>query len=627
MQTILATAKSLTEPISKFALLIILVCVFVPLSPKMPAAGLDPSWALALNQALAQGLAFGKDIIFTLGPYSSIYTKSYHPATDFMMIGGSFYLALSYWLALIFLMKTMKWRWIFVFSIFFLGMIYSRDSLLFSYPLLVGLISIKTAKQIEITNKFSCFFLAFLFAPFGLLTLVKGSLAILCLVSVLLCFSFFIAIKKLFLAILCLVSFIAALLLFWLGSGQALPNLPSYLVQTLSLAADFSEAMAISGNNEEIIVYLLSAFLILLALACQKQMAATSRFFLSGLFFVFLFMSFKAGFARHYGHAFIPATSILLAALLLVFIINRNIILPIIFLSSCSFAFIIGNYSKISLPDNFKSTYSQAWNGLKNRLKDKHWLIQNFELSLAYLHKQAPFPPLQGTTDIYSFEQTYLISSQNKWSPRPVFQSYSVFNSALAEKNRRHLLAENRPDNIIFRIEPIDNRIPSLEDGASWPTLMVNYQPSQAVNDFLFLKKKETGKTMSFITREDHVFGDFVTLPIHNQPLFAKLEIKPTLWGKLANFFLKPSELNINFVLKDGSKRQYRLIAKMAKSGFLMSPLIENTAEFALLYDKENYLDAKMVKSFSISTNQGKVAQWSKDYNVQFKRIEITSPG
>lgn len=28
----------------------------------MPAPGLDASWAVGLNQAVAQGLAFGKDI-------------------------------------------------------------------------------------------------------------------------------------------------------------------------------------------------------------------------------------------------------------------------------------------------------------------------------------------------------------------------------------------------------------------------------------------------------------------------------------------------------------------------------------------------------------------------------------
>lgn len=415
-------------------------------------------------------------------------------------------------------------------------------------------------------------------------------------------------------------------MLFWHASGQELIHLPNYFFQTVSLAASFSEAMAIDGNKGEIFLYLLVAIFILLAITWQKQIPDNSRLFLFSIFFVFLFISFKAGFARHFGHAFIPGTSILLAALLLVFIIDAKIIFPIIFVSCCTWSYINSNYTTISLRNNFLSTYSPAWNGLKNRFNDRNWLRQNFELAMAFLRAQVLFPQLQGTTDIYSYEQSYLISSGNRWSPRPIFQSYSVFNPLLAEENRNHLLGENRPDNIIFRLEPIDNRVPSLEDGASWPLLMANYQPNQAVNDFLFLKRKKIlanpSTTMTALSSEKHAFGEIVTVPALNRAIFAEIEIKPTFWGALATLFLKPSQLQINFVLKDGTKKQYRLIASMAKSGFLVSPLIENTAEFALLYDKVNYLDIKMVKSFTINTNQGKTNQWNKDYVVHFKLVE-----
>ena len=43
-------------------LLITTIAKFVPFSPAMPAAGLDPSWVFGLNQAVAQGLSFGKEI-------------------------------------------------------------------------------------------------------------------------------------------------------------------------------------------------------------------------------------------------------------------------------------------------------------------------------------------------------------------------------------------------------------------------------------------------------------------------------------------------------------------------------------------------------------------------------------
>ncbi|WP_254706813.1 hypothetical protein [Ralstonia pseudosolanacearum] len=47
------------------------VCALVPWLPVMPQAGLDHSWVLGMNQAVAQGLVFGRDMIFTFGPYAS----------------------------------------------------------------------------------------------------------------------------------------------------------------------------------------------------------------------------------------------------------------------------------------------------------------------------------------------------------------------------------------------------------------------------------------------------------------------------------------------------------------------------------------------------------------------------
>ena len=99
------TATKYVDLCLKCILMLVVLVAFVPLAPKLPAASLDASWALGLNQALAQGLSFGKDLIFTLGPYSSVYTKAYHPATAFLMLGGSLYLAYSYWFCLVLLMQ------------------------------------------------------------------------------------------------------------------------------------------------------------------------------------------------------------------------------------------------------------------------------------------------------------------------------------------------------------------------------------------------------------------------------------------------------------------------------------------------------------------------------------------
>ena len=68
-------------------LLLSVAASIVPLKPDMPDRSLDGSWAWSMNQAVAQHLVFGRDIVFTFGPYASIYTRTYHPATDALMLG------------------------------------------------------------------------------------------------------------------------------------------------------------------------------------------------------------------------------------------------------------------------------------------------------------------------------------------------------------------------------------------------------------------------------------------------------------------------------------------------------------------------------------------------------------
>src|SRR5262249_7999262 len=52
-----------------------LFAAFSPFSVVMPDFGLDPSWRAVLGDAPTLGIKIGRDIIFTGGPLSSLYTR------------------------------------------------------------------------------------------------------------------------------------------------------------------------------------------------------------------------------------------------------------------------------------------------------------------------------------------------------------------------------------------------------------------------------------------------------------------------------------------------------------------------------------------------------------------------
>lgn len=607
----------------KLLMLMVVIIVWVPFSPKLPGPSLDSSWALALNQALAQGLDFGKDIIFTLGPYSSIYTKSYHPATDWFMLGGSLYLGLCYWLCLIQLMNDTKWRWSLVLAAFLFCMVYSRDSLFFSYTLILGMLVFKgtlaqasSKKQSPYHNLLYCI----LFTPLGLLSLVKGSLLLVSMSSSLLFAGMFMLCRRRRLAYLSILIPCLSMMFFWVLCGQSIMNLPAYIQNTIILSSGFSEAMSLEGNNKEVLLYWFTSGCIIISFLFDKGLKSRNKLFLIAVYLLFLFISSKAGFTRHFGHAFIGGTSILFAALLLPFVSKLRWNLALIGLAIYSATYINGHYTKISIKDNMVSTYKAAWYGAKFRLENTHWLEQNYELALNYLKAQDKFPFLPGRTDIYSYDQTSLIAAGLNWSPRPVFQSYSAFGASVAKFNRLHLTETNRPDYIVFKIEPIDNRFPTLEDGSSWPLLLSHYQPFMIQNDTLFLKRQENRLQTKLRPHEvkNAAFLEEIVLSKTSPFVFMELDIKPTLVGRLADTLFKSDQLTIKLTMNDGSKKEYRLIPNMAKNKFLISPLIENSSEFGLLFHRDHFLNKKAVASFSVQAQHPEKNHWQNTYAIHF---------
>jgi len=612
-------------------LLVTVIAVFVAFWPRMPGAGMDPSWIFGMNQAVVQGLSFGENIIFTFGPYASLYTQTYHPDIDIMMVGCSLYLALSYWGCLLLLMDSIHWRWVLVFSATLAGVLYFRDPLLFSFPLIVGLSTFKIllSGDKELTkSKFTPFLVVFIFAPFGLLSLVKGTLLILCGAITILCSVFFVINKQRKFAMICLLTPIVSMFFFWMMSGQSAAILPKYFIGMAHIVSGYTEAMALDGKVEEIFAFLIASLYLLISIVTQKQYTHSSKLFLFLTYFLFLFISFKSGFVRHDAHAIIAGTSILISALLLPFVFNNKNVLPVVFCSVFVCFFIdnhhVINFSTDSIRNNLRTTYTATWHGIKDRMEDKNWPEIDFDSSVNYLRKLASFRVMQGSTDIYSYNQSFLISSGNSWSPRPVFQSYSAYTPALAEANRKHLKGSQAPDNIIFKVEPIDGRIPAIEDGASWPTLMLNYRPDRMENDFLFLHKKTNkGIIQDHIKLETaiHYLGESVDLPPSDLPVFAQIYINPTLLGRIVSIFFKPSQLKIVVELRSGKKKQFRIIAGMSKSGFLISPLIESTAEFGMLYGEKEFLNEKVVKSISIAPRNGETILWNNEYTIVFSQI------
>jgi hypothetical protein len=598
-------------------LLITTACALIPFEPAMPGRALDEAWALGINEAVARGMVFGRDVAFTFGPYASIFSRAYHPATDWLMLLGSASLAVSYGYAFVTATRGSRVApWAFLLALLVLTT--HRDALLISYPLVAAVCVIR-----EPVPRLSS--IAVLMAPFGLLPIIKGSFAVMCGLVGAWVLAWFVFAKARNAVLVVLGAPTVSLFIFWLLAGQPLLAIPVYVHGIVTMASGYGDAMAIGGaRGSEVVVYVLVSIFLLVAIV-RDSMAQRRRRILTAVFASFLFVALKSGFTRHDSHALLSAASLSFAGVVYSFTFSWRwrSLLAVAAVAACIYVDAAYNVPVLWHTEN---VYLSAGRGLATRVGvSTPSYREQFDAALRIFRDVVHFPPLPGTTDIYSYAQTDLIASGARWNPRPVMQSYAAYAPSLAAANRDHLLGADAPDNVVFRVQPIDWHFPSLEDGASWWALLARYVPTTLDGDTLILHRRPDGEAIAKPAPLGEVTGKLgraVKVPESDQPIFAEVQLQPSLLGRLAGALYKVAPVLITVRLVDGGEITYRYIASMGRAGFLLSPVVETTREMATLFGKPAFMPHKRVLSFKLSST-GRSMVWQRSFSVRFSSLSV----
>lgn len=607
----------------RILLIVTIAAAIIPLSPAMPGPGLDASWMYGLGEAVALKLAFGREMVFTQGPYVSIYTASYHPATYHFVLFGSACMALGFSILLLYLLAGRSLL-LSLLMIFFLACNGGApDATLLLYPLLLSLfiyrltLEIDTERQMLSRAPLAYLVIFVLFGVLGLIPLIKGSLLILAAATGGLCVLRLYLTGFARLAIVALIASIVGLFAFWIVTGQLLSDLPSYFTSMLPIASGYTEAMSSKGKSAQISIYLISCVVSAAAVLFTRSLAWRNRIYLLATFGLFLFLAFKEGFVRHDTHATIAGSALFLAGVTLCMVFETSTRWISLALCIAGWFAICSFYYPITVPSTLtaaKNEYARLGNGLWASIRGTRNLAEDFEKARAQLRQEHPIPAMKGTSDIYPFDQSYLLASDNNWLPRPIFQSYSAYTPKLADINRRHLESPASPDNILLSLQPIDQRLAALEDGPSWPALIGLYKPVRYQDGYIYLEKRGAdARTPDVKPLLDRTYGmgEIVTIPDTQFPIFTHIRMKRTFLEHVLSVIFKPEELRITVTLLDGSSRDYRFIPGMGEAGFVLSPLVENTSDFLKSYDSWKCLENKRVTSIRIWTQSKHALSWA----------------
>lgn len=620
-----------------------------PWLPWMPESGLDPSWVFVLNRAFTHHLQFGKEIIFTFGPYGFLYSGLFYPELyGFQIvfwlvaagvITGSIGFLLDKGAASI---STMLAHVVLVSGIAIVFLFFKGDPVFFGFPLLFIFVLVQSEKRLHDLVVLP------LLALCAFIGLIKLTFAMLGLAMVL-CAEVYRFSKRKYLPVY-LGTYVLFYALFFLLANQNVGNLGAFIIASLDVAGGYSEAMQVFSSPGEIMAFIGFTLCLLVLVACAEWRFGRWRegdrrgpvLLLS--IAIFHFMAFKAGFVRHDGHALVAWGSLIFCMTIYSTrfyhyapALPWRLAMTTLLISTIGVSmWAVHYYTRVSPLNEAGATLTRGLAerivaikelGLNSRFAH---LSEQYRSALEKIRQANPFPPIQGTVDLYPWDESIILAHGLPYEPRPVFQSYSAYGRSLIEANRTHLQGEKAPTTLLFNVQTIDGRFAAMEDGASWPDILARYDPTDVSGGYLVLTRRATARVIRTVpvVTVDIPFSKPLALPHIAGLTWVSINIEKTLLGTCINLLFKLPILKLDLTMADDSTRIERIVPNIASVGFVMNPVIESNADFAQVALDNGTQSVQSVQAVAMKIEGPKYVSWlyNNTVRVSFSALVIDGP-
>lgn len=587
--------------------------------PNRPNTSLDASWQIMLVRAHTLGMQFGRELIFTWGPWGFL-TSVFHLGrenawglvlwqTAGQALVAAALVALSRRAGLgrqaAFVALTVAMHWLFMDTEYFA---------LIVLAVLSGLMrrdaSVRTAAGWACLLGFLAQFKFTYFVIAG-----AGTAA-----SVV-CWGLRGKPRR---AVWICGAFIASVLAAWLAAGQNLDHLYPYLMRSVEVARGYGDAM---GYDEPWPVFLWGSGLALACLAyiwilwrdpADRSWNRPAAAFLGFTFLAMWKESFtRADLTAIGGHVFgLFALVAILAPVL------GGILFPGRRWHWFDFA---APYCLVAIacfdPDYFSvgpQVIRMAFERNAREVAETFSLPDNWSRQLALVEKRDAQPALraaigEATVDVYDFNLGVAILNGLRLAPRPVFQGYSAYTPSLEGWNLRFYQSDRAPSFLIWSAERIDNRYPGEDDAMLVAGLPGHYEPLFPAGPY-WLFRKRTPLSKGPLRREPLLsrsvsLGEEVALPeSRNRAVWIEADPVPNNLGRFRAALYKPSTLNLATIDDRGDSHRWRLLPRVAKTGFILCPTLETGADVASFLNGES---GSWVRSFHFEVPAGQGEFWS----------------
>lgn len=598
---------------------------------------IDLSAVLVLDELFTRGSAFGVDAVHVYGPLSFLRTAYYYPGTFGYLVAGRAVLAIAQAGALWHLAHARLERGK-VPALIAAACTLTWLAFLSSDPLLsISFVLLNLSYFLGDRDRPSAATLCLAFAA-GMLALVKFQFFALLLaqLAVITAADLFSRRRYPWVPTVAL----ASLLFWWLAVGQGLGNLVPWLVTSASLSSSFDETLALGylEDGRVLQICLFAASIAVLILTHMWGMLETFRgrleYWLSLLgFAVFLFVQYKYGVVRHDAHAAHAAPAFIAAAALYLLVLPY----PRLRLGYCwlyaaglaaVMAFNLAVMRQWSHPMPLPSIVASKLEAAVRLLpalrgRQGEWR-DDFRRRAEQASSHLGFPSLEGSVDVYPDNPAVALLAGLDYRPRPVFLSQSATSEMALRLNAEFLRGAAAPAHVLMEIASCDSRLPTSDDGPSWPELLARYDLVGQPAGFVLLERRSTARAISAtpFLETDMAWGEVTSIDDPGPRfVWAQVDIRPSLIGRALALLFKAPIVQIRLRGGDGRDAVFRLLPAAGRAGFILSPRVETQRDLRALLNGAR--DVQSVRAFSFELAPNLAVMYQRRVDVRLSWLDL----
>lgn len=454
----------------------------------------------------------------------------------------------------------------------------------------------------------------------SILALEKGTFLFISIFIILSSFIVLILSRRNFSAVLTVGSFTMFFLAIWVMVGQPINNLPVFIYRMAWFSIGYNEAMTffepIKIQVLGFTAFFCSLFIILLSLLQTIRKLyldipkMSQQIFLSAIDSFILFAVWKHGFVRaDGGHVVIFFGYVLVSNIWILCrendlskrleLVDRSIWL------SKSFATLVVIGASIlainATPSDSYKNWSSHWTTPYRFVElfnlKKFFAKLNTELKTNISDTKSPIVnDLVGKESVGYFGMLPAVMLYNglNYKPTPSTISFASWNDLIMKADELFFKDDNHaPDYILFNLETVDNRLVAQDDSLAQLEILHRYSVVGFEKENIILRhiKRVMPFSIKAISQRTYNIGSLMDVPASSvDPIWVTMKVNESFLSKIVSFFYKPPRYLIEFFGKNGFQDTFKFMPRMARSGFLINPLIIDNSSAVIVLDRLKYL-------------------------------------